>query len=233
MPKKTRKNSRRDGNQVSFSGRVLRQISLSTTLVEVGASDLLVLPGLTPIQGFELYRFERLKVVIHPSATNCAFGIVTEDLQTAFTTISQVGSLPHSSFITSGQTIPSMFTVGAKFLVGDNTTKWWKTVVSTNSNVYQSNQFTLQFISDSTQNAYYELFYTIRAAALVTVSPLSPVPDFPTGAPVKGSDDPLSDISNHYRKCISSELQWRGTKAREAYRLCACSSCQADSKLVS
>jgi len=207
------------------TGKSVLSISLTTTPTELSLLSFITSSSLAFLNAFELYRFEKIRFKIEPQSGNVVAGIIAEDLQTAFTTATQVLALPNSCFSSDERTTPTWFSVGKRFLLSQNTTKWWKVYSSTNSNNFQNNQWTIQIATFSgTATFVVELFWTVRATALIGA--LSGVPR-PVNPPLLSNEE-SSDylLGPEHELCIAPLLRERGKSVSDSRRLCNCSLCQ-------
>jgi len=224
MSRKIRSQNRQSMGTV-VTGKSVLTVSISSSPVELNILSFLSTSSLSFLNAFELYRFEKLRLKAEPQAGNIVAGIIVEDLQTAFTSPTQVLSLPNSFFSSDNRTTPTWFSVGKRFLLSQNTTKWWKVQTSTNSNSFQDNQWTIQIASftGTAANAVIELFWTVRATALTGV--LSGVPR-PVRPPLQISECSDSYLGPEHDLCVAPLLQQRGKSMSDSRRLCNCASCQ-------
>jgi len=224
MSRKIRSQNRQPMGTV-VSGKSVLNVSLSSTPIELTLANFITNSSLAFLNAFELYRFEKIRLKVEPQAGNIVAGILVEDLQTAFANPTQVLSLPKSLYSSDERTTPAWFQVDKRFLISQNTTKWWKVVSSTNSNALQDHQWTIQAatFSSTATNTVIELFWTVRATALIGA--LSGVPG-PVRPPLQLMECTDSILGPEHDLCIAPLLQQRGKSMSDSRRLCNCVSCQ-------
>jgi hypothetical protein len=135
-----------DGS-ISYSVRGLVTFTTNATGQALKPLNPNIIAQLAPLaSSFSQYRFRRLRVQLLPmvsttNATAYAFGVLAGSTDAAATalTLANVTGLAFSEYLPKAQTTPLLIDVPRRYLVDDNSAKWWKSQQGSND-VWDANQ---------------------------------------------------------------------------------------------
>ncbi len=157
--------------ELVYSGRCY----FATTLVAGTASAITSLTVITQSstlinisQSFALYRFEKIRVRIHPmnagNTTPLGVAFVPGTISTPPTSLINLEAYPSSRIISQTETVCTWLPVSRAQLLDDNSMKFWRTS-TTGADAFDATQFTIFLLHAATPTTYLEIFYTVRFAA--------------------------------------------------------------------
>jgi hypothetical protein len=202
-PKQSRGNRGSDGS-ISYEIRGLTSI----TTTAAGGGTLLINPAITnqtnSIAGlFTQFRFKSLKLSFPPpstSGTNPAnvLGVLVGAQDTTVVSVSNTASMAYSAISFPGTTVPGKLSVPRRYLIDDNSVKWWKTQQGT-SDVWDANQGRIYFNGQASSTFLIFVKATVEFSG--PCSAINPSPQFPA------IGNPIKIASSHVPNCLCTACQ--------------------------
>ena len=199
---KSRGNRGSDGS-ISYEIRGLTSVTTSAA----GGATLLISPALTNQTNsisslFTQFRFTSLKLTFPPpQATGTVptvMGVLVGAQDTTVVSQANTASMAYSAIAHTNTTVPGKVNVPRRYLIDDNSVKWWKCSQGT-SDLWDANQGRIYF-----QGPPSTLHYIFVKAVIEFAAPCSAVTPSPQ---LPNSGNLLKIASSHVPNCLCSACQ--------------------------